>query len=156
MAQYTVDGKVKWSKVASMMPNRRDTQCRSRWCYVINPDLNLQPWTDEETKTLLIAKHHLGNRWSEIEKRLVGRSVNSLLSRWHSLKRRLEGYIILKLGLDKRQLEAEMEGGYDFERYFRTIPFTDDDAEEVVQVMNAGSFVGYKVAKLRAATAVDV
>jgi len=155
VAQYTVDGKIKWSKVASMMPNRRDTQCRSRWCYVINPELNLAPWTDEETKTLLIAKHHLGNRWSEIEKRLNGRSVNSLLSRWHSLKRRLEGYIILKLGVDKRQLEQEMEGGYDFERYFRTIPFTEEDADEVIQVMNAGSFVGYKVAKLRAATGTE-
>jgi hypothetical protein len=111
--RYTIDGKIKWAKVATLLPGRRDTQCRARWCYNINPDLNLSPWTNEELKIFLISKHELGNRWSEIEKRLPGRSANSLLSKWHSTKRRIESYMLLKQGTTKERASLELEG-YDF------------------------------------------
>lgn len=111
--RYSGEGKVRWSKVALLLPGRRDTQCRSRWCYSLNPELNLSPWTDEEMKAFVLAKHELGNRWAEIEKRIPGRSVNNLLSRWHSTKRRLEGFLLLKMGTTKEQLTRDLEG-YDF------------------------------------------
>jgi hypothetical protein len=153
--RYTVDDKVRWAKVAQHLPGRRDTQCRARWCYNVNPDLNLSPWTDEELQVFLLSKHELGNRWSEIEKRWPGRSVNALLSRWHSVKRRLEGFILLKLGVLKEQIIKDVEN-YDFEKFFPTIEFTEEDAAEMVQVMKAGSFVGYKIAKSREAGASSV
>lgn len=111
--RYTVDDKVRWAKVAQHLPGRRDTQCRARWCYNVNPELNLSAWSDEELKTFLLLKHELGNRWTEMEKRLPGRSVNALLSRWHCVKRRLEYFVCLKLGTSKDQLLKDVEN-YDF------------------------------------------
>lgn len=42
------------------------------------------------------------------------------------------------------------------EKFFPTIDFTDEDAAEMVRVMKAGSFVGYKIAKSRASGAENV
>eukprot|EP01033_Poteriospumella_lacustris_P000364 gene364-240_t len=153
--RYTVDDKVRWAKVAQHLPGRRDTQCRARWCYNVNPELNLSAWSDDELKTFLLLKHELGNRWTEMEKRLPGRSVNALLSRWHCVKRRLEYFVCLKLGTSKDQLLKDVEN-YDFEKFFPTIEFTEDDAAEMVRVMKAGSFVGYKIAKSRASGAESI
>lgn len=42
------------------------------------------------------------------------------------------------------------------EKFFPTIEFTEDDAAEMVRVMKAGSFVGYKIAKSRASGAESI
>ena len=52
--------------------------------------LNRGPWTEEEEATLL--RHHteLGNRWSEIARRM-GRSENTVKNHWYAGTKKYAG-----------------------------------------------------------------
>jgi hypothetical protein len=36
-----------WVKVQTQVPGRTDVQCRERWVNILNPALNIGPWTEE-------------------------------------------------------------------------------------------------------------
>jgi hypothetical protein len=72
------------------MPGRKSKQCRERWTNVVDPKLNYAPWSEEEEQILVLAQQELGNKWSQIEKRLPGRSANSIKNYWYSALRRGE------------------------------------------------------------------
>jgi myb proto-oncogene protein len=77
-------GAKRWSAVAAHLSHRTPKQCRERWHYHLNPDLNKGPWTPEED-TILLAKHdELGNHWTAIARFLPGRTDSSVKSRWNS------------------------------------------------------------------------
>lgn len=85
-----VHGSKAWKLISSMMPGRKSKQCRERWTNVVDPKLNYAPWTEEEEQILILAQQELGNKWSQIEKRLPGRSANSIKNYWYSALRRGE------------------------------------------------------------------
>ena len=53
----------------------------------LRPDLNKGPWTAEEDAALVEAHRAVGNRWSEIARRLPGRPENAIKNRWNSTVR---------------------------------------------------------------------
>ena len=59
-------GPKKWSSIANQLPGRIGKQCRERWHNHLNPDINKNPWSEEEDRGILNAHHLLGNRWAEI------------------------------------------------------------------------------------------
>jgi hypothetical protein len=83
-------GSKAWKLISSMMSGRKSKQCRERWTNVVDPKLNYAPWTEEEEQILILAQQELGNKWSQIEKRLPGRSANSIKNYWYSALRRGE------------------------------------------------------------------
>lgn len=83
-------GSKAWKMISSLMPGRKSKQCRERWTNVVDPKLNYAPWTEEEEQILILAQQELGNKWSQIEKRLPGRSANSIKNYWYSALRRGE------------------------------------------------------------------
>jgi hypothetical protein len=106
--QYTVDGRVRWTKVAEYLPGRRDNQCRARWCYRVNPKLkSTSSWTKEELKILLLLKHRMDgseNHWTEMTSQFTDRSSKCLATKWRVIRRRVESLILLKQGTTRTQL----------------------------------------------------
>ncbi|KAL9642120.1 hypothetical protein ABK040_007125 [Willaertia magna] len=72
-----------WVLVQRHVPGRTDVQCRERWCNILNPTLNVGPWTKEEDERLkqAIKEYGLGN-WSKIAEVMHPRTDNQCWRRW--------------------------------------------------------------------------
>ncbi|XP_076909909.1 uncharacterized protein LOC143567347 [Bidens hawaiensis] len=85
LVQY---GDSKWSSVAEKLPGRIAKQCRDRWQNHLRPDITKDAWSEEEDKLLIAIHKEVGNKWSEIARRLPGRSENTIKNHWNATKRR--------------------------------------------------------------------
>ena len=90
-------GMKKWSEIANELnkkglnaacKTRTGKQCRSRWLNHLDPNINKNPWTAQEEQTLLKLQGDLGNRWSEISRRMSGRTDNDVKNHYNSLLRK--------------------------------------------------------------------
>ena len=81
-------GTKEWAACAQQLDTGRSgKQCRERWLNHLRPGIKKGPWTAEEERLLVKAHKAVGNRWSEIARRLEGRTENSIKNRWNSLVR---------------------------------------------------------------------
>jgi len=87
-------GAKNWSLVAeamsqlSEMRSRNGKQCRERWHNNLDPTLNHKPFTEDEDRQLMVLRRMFDNKWTEISKRMPGRSDNAVKNRWNSTLRR--------------------------------------------------------------------
>ncbi|KAJ8905126.1 hypothetical protein NDN08_001636 [Rhodosorus marinus] len=81
-------GPRRWTAIASFINGRTGKQSRERWLNHLNPDLSKRQWTLEEDQIIMEAHHEIGNKWSEIAKRLKGRTDNSVKNRFNTTIRR--------------------------------------------------------------------
>lgn len=77
-----------WSQVSVFVRGRTDVQCRERYCNVLNPSLQKQPWTLEEDKLLrsIVLQQGTGH-WSMVSRGLAGRTDNQCMRRWRVLSK---------------------------------------------------------------------
>lgn len=76
-----------WGKLAGFLPGRTAKQCRERWYYNLNPEIQSTPFTEAEDEKILQSFQEIKSRWSEIARRIKGRTENSIKTRFKSLER---------------------------------------------------------------------
>ncbi|OMJ69437.1 hypothetical protein SteCoe_32832 [Stentor coeruleus] len=89
-----------WSAVAKELnamihdgnPIRQGRHCRERWFNHVDPNLKKGSWTEEEDQFIIQQQVLIGNRWSEIAKKMQGRTENSVKNRYKSLMRKKPDY----------------------------------------------------------------
>jgi len=77
-----------WSRVASHLTARIGKQCRERWFNHLCPEVKKGGWTEEEDRLIAEGVAELGPKWSEVVKRLPGRTDNAIKNRYNSNQRR--------------------------------------------------------------------
>jgi hypothetical protein len=85
-ASVTCGDTAKWTEIAKRLPGRIGEQVKERWINVLDPDMKKGLWTQAEMKILRDSQKELGNKWSEIAKRIPGRNENSVKNRWYNQK----------------------------------------------------------------------
>ncbi|XP_010496973.1 PREDICTED: myb-like DNA-binding protein BAS1, partial [Camelina sativa] len=68
------NGMKKWTAIAKMFQGRIGKQCRERWHNHLHPDIKKNSWSEKEDQILVEVHKLVGNKWTEIAKRLPGRS----------------------------------------------------------------------------------
>jgi hypothetical protein len=85
------NGTRNWADVASTiqilsagLSDRTGKQCRERWHNHLDPTLSHAPFSAEEDQKLIHLQRIFDNKWTEISKRMPGRSDNAVKNRWNS------------------------------------------------------------------------
>ena len=72
-----------WARLLNeKLPHRSAAQCWARWHNCLKPGIKKGPFSAEEDKTLMEAYGKLGEKWTEISKRLPGRTGDAIRHRW--------------------------------------------------------------------------
>lgn len=96
-----------WSGIAKELnamvhegnPIRQGRHCRERWFNHVDPALVKGNWTEQEDEYIFEQFRKIGSKWSEISRKMKGRTENSVKNRFKSMLR--------KKGLNEEDLEKE-------------------------------------------------
>lgn len=79
-----------WAAISKNLPSRDRKQCRQRWIYHLNPDINKEErFSVEEENTFETMHKKLGNKWAAIAKSLPGRTNKDVLCYYNRIQRRI-------------------------------------------------------------------
>lgn len=81
-------GEKSWEQVSLSMENKKSPrQCRERYKYYLNPNINSLPWTAEEDQLLIQKVSELGCRWKNISRFFDNRTHINIKNRYRLLVR---------------------------------------------------------------------
>jgi hypothetical protein len=70
------EGLESWGEIAKRLGTRCQKQCRERWSNHLDPSVDKNDFTAEEDATILELQTRIGNKWSEIARQLLNRTVS--------------------------------------------------------------------------------
>jgi hypothetical protein len=73
-----------WAAIAAQFPGRSARQCRERWNDYLNPNIRMEPWTEQEDELLLVQIERFGHQWKMIATGFAQRSASDIKNRWYS------------------------------------------------------------------------
>jgi hypothetical protein len=105
-------GVTAWKAISPHMPHRSSKQIRARWCNHLDPGIDRSAWQKWEDRVLLESHISMGNRWTEISKKLgPGRTDSHIKNRWNSSwKRKIVKYLAKKQGIDRADVVLPQKG----------------------------------------------
>lgn len=105
------DFKNKWVEISKRVPGRNSKQCRERWFNNLDPSVNHGPWTEEEDAKLLQLAEQYNQSWAKMQRKLPGRTVNTVKTRFHTLRREKLNNREWSQEEDKELIDARFEIG---------------------------------------------
>lgn len=76
-----------WNTIAAALAPRNARQCRNRYIYFLAPDINNEPWTQEEDELLKKQYEEMGPRWAVMRTFFPGRTDLNIKNRFGFLTR---------------------------------------------------------------------
>ena len=83
----SIHGPNDWKKIAWNMTGRTVRQCRERWKYYLEPNINRKGWTSEEDELLVEKYREFGPKWAQITAFFENRTDIDLKNRYHKIER---------------------------------------------------------------------
>jgi len=74
----------KWKEISKNMEGKDRKQCRERYVNCLDPGISNKPWTEAENQVIIQLQRSVGNKWSYISRKLIGRSPLGVKNHWHS------------------------------------------------------------------------
>ncbi|KAM3140098.1 hypothetical protein pb186bvf_007898 [Paramecium bursaria] len=75
----------KWKDISKHFNNRKYRNVRSRYLNILIPDLNKNPFTEEEDLQIITKYSQIGSRWARIAEGLHKRTDNQVKNRFYSI-----------------------------------------------------------------------
>lgn len=95
-------GRKDWNKIAEVVVGRTDSQCRERWCTVLDAGLKKCEWSEEEDALLKQNVSVFGvGQWAKICKNLPGRTPAMCKIRFRSFNSKRSGRKVIIFCWDK-------------------------------------------------------
>jgi hypothetical protein len=77
-----------WNLISSLMDGKNIRQVKDRYLNILSPDLNRDPWTDEDDELLKQKINEIGKKWTKILEFFRNRTAISLKNRWLILEKK--------------------------------------------------------------------
>lgn len=77
-----------WESIAKLMETKNARQCKDRWCYYLDNDVNRSPFTSDENYLLLWSISRIGKKWTQISQLFPNRTDVSIKTQYKKLMRR--------------------------------------------------------------------
>lgn len=77
-----------WNEISSQMGTKNARQCKDRWCYYLDDNVDRSPFTSNENYLLLWSINRLGKKWTQISQLFPNRTDVSIKAQYKKLIRR--------------------------------------------------------------------